>query len=278
MNSTTSYYRRPLPEALVAFASPQGRTLLAESIAAGDAGAFFPLVANLHTQTEPAWCGFGTLVTVLNALEIDPGRVWKGPWRFFGEELLICCKALEVAAAEGLTLAEVGCLAQCNGGLVTLQHAVDPGLPAFRQALWDAVRAPAGPFIVANYDRRVLNQTGTGHFSPLAAWHAASDHVLVLDVAQFKYPPHWVPVDQLWRAMCSHDADTQAPRGYLVIDKAPPAAAEGPPDAPAQEPPGLHQLMHRLHGMGATICPPDRCDEGDRTCRADAPLRRTPVT
>ena len=50
-------------------------------VAAGDAGAFFPLVANLHTQTEPAWCGFGTLVTVLNALEIDPGRVWKGPWR-----------------------------------------------------------------------------------------------------------------------------------------------------------------------------------------------------
>ncbi len=274
MNDTTSYYRRPLPDKLFAFASPQGRTMLAESIAAGDAGAFFPLVANLHTQTEPAWCGFGTLVTVLNALEIDPGRVWKGPWRFFGEELLICCKALEVAAAEGLTLAEVGCLAECNGGAVTLQHAVDPGLAAFRQALVNAVRAPAGPFVVANYDRQVLKQTGTGHFSPLAAWHAPTDHVLVLDVAQFKYPPHWVPVEQLWQAMCSQDTDTQAPRGYLVIDKAPPLPTDDADSDPTSEPPGLHQLMHRLHGMGAKICPPGSCDDGERTCKGDGILVR----
>jgi glutathione gamma-glutamylcysteinyltransferase len=44
---------------------------------------------------------FGTLVTVLNALEIDPGRTWKGQWRFFGEELLVCCKAIELAAPKG---------------------------------------------------------------------------------------------------------------------------------------------------------------------------------
>ena len=66
-------------------------------------------MANLHTQTEPAWCGFGTLVTVLNALEIDPGRVWKGPWRFFGEELLICCKAFMADASvfPNLTLKKI---------------------------------------------------------------------------------------------------------------------------------------------------------------------------
>ena len=242
----TTFHRRPLPDTLIAFSSSTGRDMLASAMAVGDAAAFFPLVSHLHTQAEPAWCGFGTLVTVLNALEIDPGRVWKGPWRFFGEELLICCKSLELAAAEGLTLGEVGCLAQCNGAAVQLQHAQPRGLPAFRQALLASVRAPAGPFIVANYDRGVLDQTGSGHFSPLAAWHAPTDHVLVLDVARFKYPPHWVPVERLWEAMCAHDSSTQVPRGYLLMDRA---------DRPEQ-PDGLDALLTRLNGLGAGPCPP----------------------
>lgn len=244
--SGTTFHRRPLPQPLIAFASPQGREMLAQAMASGDAAAFFPLVSHLHTQAEPAWCGFGTLVTVLNALEIDPGRAWKGNWRFFGEELLICCKSLELAAAEGLTLAEVGCLAQCNGGAVALCHAAPGGLDKFRESLLASVRAPAGPFMVANYDREALGQTGSGHFSPLAAWHAPSDHVLVLDVARFKYPPHWVPVSALWRAMESIDPATGESRGYLVIDKA----------TTAQAPVGLDALVTRLQGMGAPMCPP----------------------
>ena len=245
----TTFHRRPLPDTLVAFASPAGRDMLASAMAAGDAAAFFPLVSHLHTQAEPAWCGFGTLVTVLNALEIDPGRVWKGPWRYFGEELLICCKSLEAAAAEGLALGEVGCLAQCNGASVQLQHAApgDDGLSAFRQALLASVRAPDGPFMVANYDRAALDQTGSGHFSPLAAWHAPTDQVLVLDVARFKYPPHWVPVDRLWQAMCAPDTSTHAPRGYLLIGKA----------DTAEKPEGLDALVARLQGMGVPpMCTP----------------------
>jgi glutathione gamma-glutamylcysteinyltransferase len=33
-------------------------------------------------------------VTALNALEVDPGRVWKGVWRWYDESLLDCCKDL----------------------------------------------------------------------------------------------------------------------------------------------------------------------------------------
>ena len=33
-------------------------------------------------QDEPAFCGLGTLVTALNALAVDPGRIWKGVRRF----------------------------------------------------------------------------------------------------------------------------------------------------------------------------------------------------
>lgn len=255
-----TYHRRPLPPELVAFGSPDGRKLLVEALAAGTAECFHALVAHLHTQAEPAWCGLGTLVTVLNALEIDPGRVWKGPWRFFGEELLVCCKSLEVAATEGLTLAEVACLAECNGAEVARVHA-ESGAGAevaFREALAQSVREPAGPFIIANYDRQVLGQTGTGHFSPLAALHEASDRVLVLDVARFKYPPHWVPVADLWRAMGSIDPDTGRARGYLSV-------AQAAADRPAKVPDGLDQLLSHLQTLGAPMCPTPPRRQDDRT-------------
>lgn len=245
--SEKTFHRRPLPPHLVAFGSAEGRKLLVESLAAGTAESFHSLVSHLHTQASPEWCGLGTLVTVLNALEIDPGRVWKGPWRFFGEELLVCCKALEIAASDGLTLAEVACLAECNGADSTRFHAEDvPGLDRFRAALGASVRAADGPFIIANYDRRVLDQSGTGHFSPLAALHEPSDRVLVLDVARFKYPPHWVPLEAFWRAMASVDSESQRSRGYLVVGRATDASrTEGPE--------GLDELLAHLRTLGAPI-------------------------
>lgn len=243
---STSFYRKELPAQLVAFGSAEGRTLLVDALAQGTAESFHALVQHLHTQAEPAWCGLGTLVTALNALEIDPGRVWKGPWRFFGEELLVCCKALEVAAAEGLTLAEVGCLAECNGAAVERHHAVADGEALFRERLLASVKAQAGPFVIANYDRSVLGQSGTGHFSPLAAVHVASDRVLVLDVARFKYPPHWVPIPLLWQAMASVDGDAGQARGYLVLDRQ---------AGPARIPDGLEALVSHLRRAGAQTCP-----------------------
>jgi len=37
--------------------------------------------------------------------------------------------------------------------------------------------------------------------------------VLVLDVARFKYPPHWVPLTLLWEAMSTIDQATGLRRG-----------------------------------------------------------------
>lgn len=56
-------------------------------------------------------------------------------------------------------------------------------------------------------------QTGTGHFSPIGGYHAGKDMALILDVARFKYPPHWVPLSLLWEAMNSVDITTGQHRG-----------------------------------------------------------------
>ncbi len=52
------------------------------ALASGHLECYFRLAAQLSTQDEPAYCGLTTLVVALNALGVDPNRVWKGVWRW----------------------------------------------------------------------------------------------------------------------------------------------------------------------------------------------------
>lgn len=68
-----------------------------------------------------------------------------------------------------------------------------------------------------SYDRSVLQQTGSGHFSPVGAYDPVSDKLLILDVARFKYPPHWIHLTLAYDAMTRCDPTTGLPRGYLTL-------------------------------------------------------------
>lgn len=57
----------------------------------------------------------------------------------------------------------------------------------------------------------------TGHFSPLGGYCAAQDMVLIMDVARFKYPPHWVPLTLLFQSMNEVDNETKRSRGYAIL-------------------------------------------------------------
>ncbi len=208
-------YRRPLPADAVAFSSAPGRALFAEALATGGLDGYFPLAEQFHTQADPAFCGLGSLVVALNALAIDPGRLWKGPWRWFAEDLLDCCVPLDEIRRRGLDLDELACLARCNAAEVELHRAEHDGVEAWRAAL--AIAAAGSAVVIASYDRSALGQTGAGHFSPVGGYHAGHDLALVLDVARFKYPPHWIGAEPLWRAMQPVDPATGRSRGWLVI-------------------------------------------------------------
>lgn len=208
-------YRRPLPSDAIAFSSAEGRQLFGEALAAGGLNGYFRLAEQFHTQSDPAFCGLGSLVVALNALGIDPGRLWKGPWRWFAEDLLDCCVPLPEVRRRGLDLNELGCLARCNGAEVELVYAERSDVRAFRRAVERATIAET--VLIAAYDRASLGQTGSGHFSPIGGYHAARDLVLVLDVARFKYPPHWLPLEQLFGAMLPLDTVTSRSRGWLDL-------------------------------------------------------------
>lgn len=212
-----SLYRRPLPPALVPFASPAGRALFDEARATGGMEAFFQLIEQFHTQADPAFCGLGSLVVALNALGVDPGRLWKGPWRWFSEELLDCCLPLPSVRERGITLDELACLARCNGARAEV-HRPDSHTEAdLRAAVVAAAGSSVDPALIVAYDRRALGQTGAGHYSPIGGYHRASDQVLVLDVARFKYPPHWVPLPTLYAATQPADTATGRPRGWVLL-------------------------------------------------------------
>eukprot|EP00980_Cylindrotheca_fusiformis_P010145 scaffold2253_cov119-Cylindrotheca_fusiformis.AAC.20 len=218
-----SFYQRQLPDTCTAFSSPEGKQIFASALANNGLKSFYSLIQQFSTQTEPAYCGLTTLALVLNALSVDPLVNWKGPWRWFSEEMLNCCVALEDVKKSGITLQDFSCLARCQGLTVDVRYADDQGLAQFRQAVADAcLETPPTTVLdekvlVVSYSRKVLSQTGSGHFSPIAAYDPVSDQVLILDTARFKYGAHWTKLELLYDAMKPVDVATGKSRGYTLL-------------------------------------------------------------
>lgn len=224
----TSFHRRHLPHDCIAFSSADGRKLFVEALNSSRnfMQIYFPLAEQFITQAEPAYCGLSTLAMCLNALQIDPGRLWKGAWRWFSEELFDCCTSLSVAKEKGISMSEFICLARCNGVMTDAYTAnKDLSLEKFRELVKKSC-ATNNEIIVLNYSRKVLGQTGDGHFSPIGGYHEERDMVLLLDVARFKYPPHWVKLSLVHAAMQQVDSSSGLPRGMVVLKEN--AHATGP--------------------------------------------------
>ncbi|PWA79217.1 phytochelatin synthase [Artemisia annua] len=210
-------FRRVLPSPpAIDFASSDGKQLFREAIEDGTMEGFFKLISNFQTQSEPAYCGLATIAMVLNALSIDPGRKWKGPWRWFDESMLDCCEPLEKVKAEGISFGKVVCLAHCAGAKVEAYRTNQSNIDDFRRHVI-ACSTSNDCHVIASYFRGTFKQTGTGHFSPIGGYHAERDMVLILDVARFKYPPHWVPLTLLWEAMDTIDDSSGFRRGFMLI-------------------------------------------------------------
>jgi len=213
-----SFYRRKLPDLCTPFSSEAGRGFFTEALADGLMTAYFPLAEQFRTQDEPAYCGLSTLTMVLNALTIDPGKVWKGPWRWYHEDMLDCCVPLDHIKQHGLVLEQFKCLAICNNCAVECWRPSESTLSEFRARI-AASCSHFDSVIVASYSRKSLGQTGSGHYSPIAGYHRGSDKVLILDVARFKYPPYWVSLVSLYESMEQIDTTTQKARGYFALKR-----------------------------------------------------------
>ena len=78
-------------------------------------------------------------------------------------------------------------------------------------------------YVLVNFSRATLSDdnSGGGHFSPLAAYNDKADDLLLMDVARYKYPPFWVDADLLWQAMATTDTTSGRHRGFIVVTVTP---------------------------------------------------------
>ncbi|KAK7500051.1 hypothetical protein BaRGS_00008598 [Batillaria attramentaria] len=211
------FYRKPLPDTCIPFASNEGKKIFREALATEHMNCYFRLASQFRTQDEPAYCGLATLIMVLNALEIDPGRVWKGPWKWYHENMLDCCIPTELVRKHGITFDEFVCLANCNSLDTEFVRADDSTSEETFRELVKQITTKEDCFLIMSYSRPALGQTGDGHFAPVSGYHPERDLVLVLDTARFKYPPHWVALPLLFKSMQAVDRATGLPRGYIKV-------------------------------------------------------------
>ncbi len=204
----------PLPE-------PAGQTLLMEATARRDHG---PLAQWFETQANLAFCGVASAVMALNSLAIPaPAAPGYGPYRFWTQSTVFSIPGSggfvrqEEVVREGMTLAQLqGWLAQRPDLVVERFNGDQLSLLQWRALLQRSLNDPEDRLLV-NYQRSALGQPGGGHISPLAAYHAASDRVLILDVARYRYPAVWVRAEDLWQAMRIVDSSSGRSRGLVLI-------------------------------------------------------------
>ena len=214
----------PLPDNLVSSMSPQGEALL---IGADARAAYFALAGNYLTQKTQTFCGVASMVMVFNAMQLPAPEVPEyAPYRTFTQDNVLNASTEVILPQatilkQGITLDQMGALLAVQPVDVTVRHASDSSLEAFR-AEAAAYLAQPGHFVLANYFRNALGQQKGGHFSPLAAYDKDSDRFLILDVARYKYPPVWVKADELFAAMNTKDSDNDdRSRGYVLISRKP---------------------------------------------------------
>lgn len=166
---------------------------------------FAPLAGGFRPQQYRSFCGPASIATVLRAYgveNVDQGAIF--PSMGFKLDTFY----------SGVSLAQLAALARHAGLRNEVVYADTLSLYEFRERL-RANLSHEGDFVLVNYDRRVLKQSGAGHISAVGAYDEARDAFLVLDQAAYRYPFTWVPAALLYDAV--HTRAGEHFRGLLFI-------------------------------------------------------------
>lgn len=200
----------PLPAHLVGIDSVQGLALLDSADSMAD---YRELAAAFQSQKLISYCGVASAVTVLNAM----GRKTTQN-DFFTSEANEVRSRIQVTLG-GMSLADLDGLMSAHQVNTELTYGDTISVDEFRSVIQSNL-SREGDFLLINYQREILGQGRVGHISPIAAYDSASDRVLIMDTASYKYPYTWVPVDMLYASMQEADTATGSARGYIEIGQA----------------------------------------------------------
>ena len=210
----------PLSENLVALNSDRGAMLLRHSKAKAD---YVPLSTHFVTQINQAFCGVASVSMVLNAMALDAPDAEAWDQDYFTQENTLNAETEAIIAEslirrQGLTLAELAGIFETYPVEAEVHYGSELSLAEFREKAIENLKNP-DDFMVINYLRRAIGQQRGGHISPVAAYHAATDRFLVLDVSRYKYPPVWVKASELWQSLDTLDRTSGKTRGMLLVQR-----------------------------------------------------------
>lgn len=193
-------------------------------MATTDNQSYWPLSEYFETQKNQSYCAVAASVMALNALQIQrPKTTLYQDFPYFTQDEFFHpidpqLADPETVLREGMTLDQLSAVLAHFPVTVHKLHASDLTLKQFRDLVRDTTRR-GDQFALLNFRRAEIGEVGGGHWSPLAAFDAASDSVLLLDVARYKYPAAWVPVVQLYRAALAVDSTSGLSRGVVVVGR-----------------------------------------------------------
>ncbi|MGY3438979.1 MULTISPECIES: phytochelatin synthase family protein [unclassified Marinovum] len=185
---------------------------------------YFMVAPYVESEKFLTFCSIATMAAVLNSFgdalqrPIDTARY---PYPYFTQDNIFNAanqqvKTFEKVVTDGLTLEQIGLYLTHLDVQVDTIFAEDNSLELMRNAILEGLSDP-GARVILNYNRGIVGQNGEGHVSPIAAYHEASDSVLVLDVAGYKYPPSWIPMSLLYEAMLDKDSSSNRSRGLAIV-------------------------------------------------------------
>ncbi|RFU48395.1 phytochelatin synthase family protein [Paraburkholderia sp. DHOC27] len=210
-----------VPPNLVALTQPEGQTRL---LTAANKQSYWALAQYFETQKNQAYCSVASSVMALNALGIRrPESTLYPDFPYFSQEDFFRNVDPQVATAarvsrEGMTLDQLSTVLSGFPVDVKKYHAGDLSISQFRDLI-RSTTAQSYRFALLNFHRVEIGEEGGGHWSPVAAYDAASDSALVLDVARYKYPAVWVPIAQLYASSQAVDNVSGLSRGVVVVSK-----------------------------------------------------------
>ena len=233
---------------LVAWESGESAARLSRSAHKTD---FFPLSNNYVSQDNKIFCGPVSSAIVLNALRLgrreglpedrhsiaEDERAWlpKGFNPFYGKytpgnvlnertkkRIEVLGKPIEIEGRLrpdfGLQLRQLAGVLGAHGLAATVRVVDDKADAGTIRREIARNLATRDDYVLVNYARKALGQTGGGHISPLGAYDETSDSFLIMDVNPNRAPWVWVEADDLIGAMRTFD--TVENRGYLLISEA----------------------------------------------------------
>jgi NAD(P)H-dependent flavin oxidoreductase YrpB (nitropropane dioxygenase family) len=230
--------------ALVPFTSDEGLARLARAEGKID----FPALANqFEPQSNIAFCGPTTAAIVLNTARGKSQDLPRDHSRLYPEDLQHLPNGFDLTVPRftqdsviskghktraqvlgepvtlngkqirdgGYQLRQLDELLTANG-LATRLVVVDDQKPeAEIRADFVENLERAGDYVIVNYRRSEVGQQGGPHISPLGAYDADSDSVLVMDVNPASAGWVWMPIVTLIKGMRTFD--TIENRGYILV-------------------------------------------------------------